>query len=326
MIGRIFSPSRSFARACQYVTADLERARVLYQEGVRGHDFKLAARDFELVAQLRDTIGKPVFHAVLTFHRDEELEDAQKVELALKYLDGVGMVKTQRLVAAHNDARHEHVHLLANRIDYDGNPIHNFPEVLRGRDTVEGLIGEYGLVPVASKDLRRTNFDQLDSSDTRKYSVYRSIREHVGLVKDMDELEGRLRAEGIETRYRLDETGQRVGISFLYQNEAFRGSEIDKTFSLRALEQTLGQRQELTQWEQEKLVIGKQIRQEEERVAKEAEALRQQEVLAEALKQREVLREKEALAKALKQREALRQKERLEEKQRMRQGPRLRVH
>jgi hypothetical protein len=312
MIARIFEPGGSFGRTCQYVAEDLTRAQVLWQEGVRGHDYRLAARDFELVAALRDTISKPVFHAVLTFHGDENLDSGQKVGLALKYLDGVGMVNTQRLIAEHYDARHQHLHLVANRINYDGEPIHNFPEVLRSRDTVERLVREHGLVPVAAKDLRQTNFDALDASDTRKYVVYRSIKELLPQVKDLDGLAERLRSEGIEMRYRHDESGQRVGVSFLYQNEAFRGSEIDKGLSLRGLERTVSQRQALTQWEEQKLVQGKQIRREEERVLKEREALRQQE----ALKQEE----------ALKQKVVLKQKQELAEAEQRRLRPRLRIH
>jgi hypothetical protein len=321
MIGRIFQPSKSFVRTCQYVAEDLKRAQVIYQDGVRGHDYRLAARDFKMVAALHETIGKPVFHGVLTFHPDEQLDDARKVELALKYFDGVGMENTQRLVVAHRDARHHHVHLVANRIDYDGKAIRNFPEILRGRDTVERLIGEYGLVPVAAKNLRQTNFDALDASDMRKYAIYRSIRESVGLVKDMGELERRLLADGIETRYRLDQAGQRVGVSFLYQNEAFRGSEIDREFSLMGLEKRLGQRQELSQWETQKVVMGERIRQEEQ-VLKEAEAMRQREAHVVKQKEEQGLKEQEALQ----QKEILAEKRRQTREQQLRKGLRLRIH
>jgi hypothetical protein len=322
MIARVFAPGRSFQRTCQYVAEDLTRARVIWQEGVRGHDYRLAARDFELMAELHDTISKPVFHAVLTFHRDENLDDNQKIDLALNYLDGVGMGNTQRLIAEHFDARHQHLHLVANRIGFDGKPIHNFPEVLRSRDTVERLVRDYGLVPVAAKDLRQTNFDALDDSDTRKYTVYRTVKELLPQVKDMRGLEDRLRSEGIEMRYRLDASGQRVGVSFLYGNEAFRGSEIDKSLSLRGLERTIGQRQELSQWEDQKLAQGKRLEQErlmkEQEIAREQEALRQQE----ALKQEEVLKQEQAL----KQKEVLTEKQKLAEVPRQQHRPRLRIH
>jgi hypothetical protein len=107
----------------------------------------------------------------------------------------------------------------------------------------------------------------------------------------MDALEERLRAEGVEMRYRLDDAGARIGVSFLYQNEAFKGSEIDKRFSLQGLEKAVAQRQELSQWEAEKLEQGKEIRREEERgfqeqaIAREREALKLKEKVAEVPRQ-----------------------------------------
>jgi hypothetical protein len=301
MIGRVFAAGGSFVRACQYVAEDQKRAQVLYQDGVRGYDYRLAASDFEMVASLHESIGKPVFHAVLTFHGDETLDDSRKVELGLKYLEGVGMVNTQRLIVAHHDARHEHIHLVANRIDLDGNPIHNFPEILRSRDTVQALVREYGLVPVAAKNLRQTNFDALDASDTRKYVIYRNIKDGLAEVKDLNGLEERLRSEGIEMRYRLDEAGRRIGVSFLYQNEAFRGSEIDREFSLARLERTVGQWQELRQWEGQKLQLQKTQAQEVEM----------------ALTRRLELEKEQGQEKILKQEET--------QEPRLRQGPRLRM-
>jgi hypothetical protein len=302
MIARVFAPGGSFGRTCEYVAEDLTRAQVIWQEGVRGHDYRLAARDFELAAALHDTISKPVFHAVLTFHRDEKLDNAQKVGLALEYLDGVGMVNTQRLVAEHSDARHQHLHLVANRIDFDGKQILNFPEVLRSRDTVERLVREHRLIPVAAKDLRQTNYDALDASDTRKYAIYRAVKECLPGSRNMEELGQRLLQLGVETRYRTDPaTGQRMGISFFYQNEAFSGSKIDRELSLGRLERTLGQRQQLTQWEEQKLKLQKTQALEEEK------ALKQQQALVEEQRQEQKL------------------KQEVTQEPRLRQGPRLRI-
>ncbi|HEV3325857.1 MAG TPA: relaxase/mobilization nuclease domain-containing protein [Puia sp.] len=308
MIGRIFDPTGSFQQKCWYVSQNQERARVLYQEGVRGHDYRLMARDFEMVHGMRETISKPVFHAVLLFHREERLEDARLVEIARRYLDEVGMTNTQYAIVRHLDTEHTHLHLLSNRIDYNGEPIHNFPEILRNRDAVEKLVREYELIPVAAKNLRQTNFDALDASDTRKYAVYRGIRECLPDCRDMEELGQRLLQLGIETRYRTDpETGQRTGISFLYQHEAFRGSEIDRECSLPRLEKKLGQRQELSQWESEKLVLRD--------VQREREEL--------ALKERQVLEERQALSAAQRQKRGLEEEEGPREV--VRRGPRLSI-
>jgi hypothetical protein len=123
-------------------------------------------------------------------------------------------------------------------------------------------------------------------------------------------------------RYRLDPSGQRVGVSFSDGNEAFRGSQIDKGLSLRGLEKAIGERQELSQWEKQKLAQGKSLEQErlmrEQEIAKEQEALRQRE----ALKQEETFKQQEAL----KQKEVLTQRQKLAEVTRQQHRQRLRIH
>jgi hypothetical protein len=174
----------------------------------------------------------------------------------------------------------------------------------------------------------------LDASDTRKYAIYRIIKDILPKVKDLNGLEDRLRSEGVGMRYRLDASGQRLGVSFLYQNEAFRGSEIDKGLSLPGLERAITRRQALSQWEEQKLAQGNRL--EEERLRKEQETERDQEALRqrEALKQQETLKQQEALkqeealkqGEALKQKEVLTQKQKLAEVPRQQHRPRLRIH
>jgi Relaxase/Mobilisation nuclease domain len=256
MIAQIFDRAPSFRKVCHYVCQDQTRAQVLYQEGVRGHDYTLMARDFEMIHGLRAERSKPVFHGVLDFHRNEPLDDARMVEIARKYLVEIGMTDTQYAIVKHLDTSHRHLHLVANRIDFSGHPIDNFPEVLRSKDAVEKLVREYDLVPQRSKNLRETNFDALDASETRKYAIYRSIKECLPDCKDIEGLEQRLLRLGIDTRYRTDpQTGQKTGISFRYQNEAFKGSDIDRACSLQQLQHKLELRQQLTQWENKTLAL-----------------------------------------------------------------------
>jgi hypothetical protein len=88
-----------------------------------------------------------------------------------------------------------------------------------------------------------------------KYALYRSIRECLPNCHDLEDLEQRLRKQDIEVRFRTDaETGQKIGISFRYQNEAFKGSDIDSDLSLHQIQKKLEQQEKLTQWTNEKLV------------------------------------------------------------------------
>src|ERR1700743_3721354 len=101
MTGRIFDRASSFQKICRYICKDETNAKVLYQEGVRGHDYRLMAHDFEMIHSLRPGVGKPVFHAVLNFHQVEQLDDARMVEIARKYLAGIRMTNTQYAIVKH---------------------------------------------------------------------------------------------------------------------------------------------------------------------------------------------------------------------------------
>jgi hypothetical protein len=335
MISRNYPPGKSFLRQSRYLLQDQTRAETLYQEGVRGHDYRLMARDFEMIHQLHPGRTHPVFNSVLDFHPNERWDDARMVEIAVKYLPEIRMVNTQFAIIKHTDTNHTHMHIIANRIDYNGNYIQTYPEILNSNDAVRKLIREYDLMPVGSKNLRQTNFDALDNSETRKYAIYRSIRECLPGCRGLEELEQRLLLLGIDTRYRTDrETGERLGISFRYQNEAFKGSNIDRDCSLQALQQTLALKQDLTQWEGEKLAL-KATQMQQEQLSQARETLerlvlqqRQEQELRLQQKQQEELALQERQAQELqlqqKQQEKLQQRE--THQRAVRQVPRLRIH
>ncbi len=306
MIGKYFPPAKSFLRQARYLCQDQTRSQVLYQEGVRGHDYRLMAQDFEIIHQLRPGRSHPVYHSVLDFHPDEGWDDTKMVDIALKYLPEIRMINTQFAIVKHTDTPHTHMHIIANRIDYNGNYIENYPEILNSNDAVRKLIREYDLMPVGSKNLRQINFDALDDSEIRKYAIYRGVKECLPGCRGLGELEQKLLLLGIDTQYRIDkETGQRLGISFRYQNLAFRGGNVDPELSLGRLERALGQRQELSQWENEKL------------------ALR-----ATQVQQERVLQEKEAMEQRLllqRQERELRQQQKQDQRESQRQVPQLRI-
>ncbi len=315
MIARVFPQTASFQRVCRYVSQRQDRSVVLDAEGVREYDYRLMARDFETIHSLRELKAKPVFHGVLDFHPNEKVDDGRVVQIAREYLLEMGLVNTQYAVVKHTDTCHTHVHLVANRINYEGEHLKLYPEILRSNDIVQRLVRDYGLMPPGQKNLRETNFDALDGSETRKYSIYRSIRESLPGCNGFEELEMRLARQGVETKYRVDRTtGQKVGISFRYQGEAFKGSNIDKGFSLGQLQQKLDLHLALTQWQDEKLKLRAV------QVAEEQKALQEKEAI---LQHQQQQREEEK--KALEQKQKM---EREEERtlRRQRQVHRLRIH
>jgi Relaxase/Mobilisation nuclease domain len=322
-MAKVFRPARSFGRVCRYVSSDLRRSIVLDAEGVRGHDYKLMARDFEIIRSLRETWSRPVFHGVLDFYPKEELDDDQLVKIARAYMQEMGLVNTQYAVVKHIDKEHRHVHIVANRINFEGEHLNLYPAQFRSNDIVRGLAREYGLTPPGQKNLRETNFDALNVPETCKYAIYRGIKESLPGCHDFEELERRLRDEGIEVKYRIDDrTGDRNGISYRYMGFSFKGSDIDREYSYGRLHEKLARQQVLTQWQSEKLELRAVQVAEEQKALQEKEALVQRE-------QRQREEEKKALErqqKMVREEEKELRRQRRVQQQEERQVHRIRIH
>jgi hypothetical protein len=254
MIGRVFEAGRSFRQACHYVAQDLERSIVLEREGVRARDYKLMAKDFELQHQLRPEKEKPVFHSVLSFAGGENPGDEKLVRLSDEFMAGIGMTNTQTAYFKHIDTTHVHIHILANRVNNSGEIIGEGMIYERAIRTARELTRKYDLQTEDKKNLALINREALNDVAAKRYRLYEAIRDELPACRQLEDLEKRLLEREITMRYRLDpSSGARVGISFRIENHAFKGSQVDKDFSIRGLEHQLAQRRVLEQDQKMKL-------------------------------------------------------------------------
>lgn len=228
-------PADSFYHTCRYV-CQKSGAEVLIAEGVRGHDYKLMAEDFLNQQQMRPTKEKACFHSILSFHPDDKLSDEMMKEIALKYLSRLGITNTQFAISKHTDKEHPHLHIIANMVDNDGKAISDSWIGLRGKKIAQQLTEEYKLIPALKKDLSRTHLEALSQSEAIKYKIYIAIAENLPHCRTMEELEKRLLNAGIETQYKYKgKTQEKQGVSFKMENVCFKGSQVDRKYSLSGL-------------------------------------------------------------------------------------------
>lgn len=104
-----------------------KKARLIDSKDVRLDDNATIARSMQ--GQADDKPGRklknPVYHISLDFaHEDApKLTDALMVEIAREYMRRMGITNTQYIVCRHTDREHQHLHIVANRVDNDGNTI-----------------------------------------------------------------------------------------------------------------------------------------------------------------------------------------------------------
>ncbi len=231
---------KTFYGACRYVCMDQKRAVVLAAEGVRDYDYKLMAKDFQLQQSLRPSLTKAVFHGIISFYPGEKIEDSMMVEIAKNYLQKMKIRDTQFSIVKHIDKNHSHLHILANLINNNGETIKDNWIGLRGKKIAQKLTIEYGLKEAISKNFELTNLAALNEREANKYFIYQTILEKLPECKSLDDLKEKLAREKIEALYKYKgQTNELQGISFKIGIYKYKGSEIDRKFSIRNLEKII---------------------------------------------------------------------------------------
>jgi relaxase-like protein len=250
MVSNVF-PGHSFYHAGRYVSKKLG-AELLDYLGVRGYDYKLMAEDFIAQSELRPSKQKACFHAALSFYPGEKPSDETMIQIAREYLEELGIVNTQYAIVKHTDRAHLHLHILANMVDNDGKPIKDGWIGLRGKKVAQQLTRKYKLIPAKGKNLDLTHLEAMSQSEVNRYKIYQAIVDSLPHCRTLQDLELRLMAQGIHTLYKYKgQTQELQGISFRIGEDRFKGSQIDRKFSLGNLQKALAamrQNRDITTW------------------------------------------------------------------------------
>ena len=79
------------------------------------------AREFGVVRDLRPDVEKPVHHVALSFAlEDRRLEPDELEAIGRRYMEAIGYGESQYVMVEHRDRQHQHLHIVANRIQHDG--------------------------------------------------------------------------------------------------------------------------------------------------------------------------------------------------------------
>ncbi len=80
---------------------------------------------------------------------------------------------------------------------------------------------------------RAYHYQALRQSEVNKYTVYKAIMKALPQCKTMQDLEKKLQQQGIETQYKYKgQTTEKQGVSFKIGEDCFKGSKVDRKFSL----------------------------------------------------------------------------------------------
>ena len=245
MVGKVISAS-SFSGTVGYVMK--EESRILEAEGIMPPEVKDMVQDFKDQTLLNPRLKNTVGHISLSFSPKDapKMTDALMTQIAKEYMQKMGITDTQYLLARHLDQPHPHCHLVYNRVGNNGQTISDKNIKIRNAKVCRELTEKHGLYLALGKDEVRR--ERLREPDKTKYEIHDAIKGSLPKCKSWNELEGKLKEQGIGVRYKYcGNTDRKQGVLFSKNGFEFSGSKIDRAFSFTKLDQHFTHVQQQTQ-------------------------------------------------------------------------------
>lgn len=261
MIGKI-ATGKSFSGCLQYlhdgrlretkaqqkIEREKKQAQVIHYNQCFGTKKELI-RQFIEVSKLNPKVSKPVFHASISLaHQDAgKLSIQDKIDIAQQLARQFDFENKQYVVITHKDTEHEHLHIVANRIGYEGPTASDSNSYKRMAEFSRAMELKHELTKVLSpnKFLRpEQRVEQSQRIDQRKEKVKQHLTQAVRQSKNVKEVARYMEKQG----YKVD-MGR--GIAFTdAQQVYFKGSQLG--YSLMDIEKKI--RQEQKQQQEQKLL------------------------------------------------------------------------
>jgi Relaxase/Mobilisation nuclease domain len=193
--------------------------------------------EFRMTRDLTPAVSKPVFHISISLNPQESLSKEQWAEVADQYVEKMGFTNNQYLVVQHHDRSHQHIHILANRIDLNGKSVNDWRSKKRTEKILRGIEKDYGLevLPYSWEKADRSK------STNQRYGQRVSVGEPLQSVIDkainnstnLRDFQTFLQFFGVEVRLRdgdLD-LGKASGISYRWNNVCYKSSDLGSLYS-----------------------------------------------------------------------------------------------
>jgi hypothetical protein len=229
VIGKIII-GKSF-RGCLAYCLDKQEAEVLSYNLCFG-DKKELTSQFNEVRSLNKNLSKPVQHITLSFPRGERLTKAKLESIASDCAKDLGFEKNQYLVILHKDTGHPHLHIVSNRVGFDGKTVKDGNNFRRMADYCRRIEKKHGLTVVLSpRKFLPKEQRQEPRLDTRKEKLRADIQSCLIRARNYQEFEKMIK----ELKYGIYKAR---GIAFTDEKKVrTKGSEVG--YSLRTIERIL---------------------------------------------------------------------------------------
>lgn len=226
----------NFLRMIKY---DLgKKGSLAIDSNMTGKTPKVLATEYEVVHKVHPKLRQAALHVSISAATGEKLTDDQWRELAKRFMDGMGLDNNQYFITRHTNTEHEHIHILVNRIQFDGRVTDASWDYLRCQKIMRELERDFGLQAVPSsrdvgrKELtwREVEFCLRTGIPSQRMQLQELCDAAAMDCKSFSQYQARLEAMGVELVPFIQNEGATLrGICYRLDEVIFKGREDRKS-------------------------------------------------------------------------------------------------
>lgn len=254
MTGNIIK-GKGFRGALRYNLEKIEKgvAEVLSHSFVEVSE-KTIMKEIQMVRMLRPNLQKYFYHTSINFPPSEDLSNERMNEIGNEYLKAAGFDQHQFIMFRHRDAEHPHLHILVNRIGYDGKVVSDSNDFARTEKVLRELEKKYNLTQVVSgkqalkRAITKSELEMMKRTNEPSHKVHlqKSIIDVLRAKPRIScsEFIQALQKKDIHARFNVASTGYVSGISYSFKDMIVTGSKLGNDFKWTTLRNKLDYQQE----------------------------------------------------------------------------------
>lgn len=218
-----------------------ERAEVLDYHNCFG-DLNDLTRQMVNVSKLNKKVEKPVFHFSIRPHQEDRLTREQFIEIGHKCAEEFGLTDNQYVIILHKDAKQHHIHIVANRVGFDGKVAKDTYSINRMQRFTRRMEEEYHLKQVLSaRSILPKELRHIPRQNARLDKLKKDIQQTLEKVTTFPQFDERMKTLGYKVL-------KARGICFIDDKKVrIKGSEVG--FPLAKIEKILAYKQRIAEKE-----------------------------------------------------------------------------
>jgi len=215
---------------------------------------KTILKEIQMIKVMRPNLQKFFYHTSINFPPTEDLSNERMKWIGQEYLKESGFTQHQYIMFRHRDADHPHLHILINRIGYDGKVLSDSNDFARCEKILRDLEKRHNLTEVISSKQameRAMTKDELEmmkrtNTPSHKMTVQVIVKNalHSKAKLTCSEFVQVLQDKGVNVLFNQASTGYVSGISYSYDGMAFTGSKLGNDFKWTAIKNAIYYEQE----------------------------------------------------------------------------------